>query len=57
MVINLAFFLLIAVVAVRTVAFGVYCLKKVGVLGGISVFFISAGAIATGVLVLFRSVL
>lgn len=57
MVINLAFFLLIAVVAVRTVAFGIYCLKKVGVLGGISVFFISAGAIATGVLVLCRSVL
>ena len=54
MVINLAFLLLIAVVVIRTVAFGIYCLKNSGVVGGISVFAVSAGAFATGVIILLR---
>ena len=57
MVINLAFLLLITAVVIRTVAFGLYCLRKKRVAGGISVFFISAAALATGVIVLFRDVL
>ena len=57
MVINLAFLLLITAVVIRTVAFGLYCLRKKRVAGGISVFFISAAALATGVMVLFRDVL
>ena len=57
MVINLALLLLIAVIVIRTVAFGLYCIKKKRVAGGISVFFLCAGAFATGVIVLLRDVL
>ena len=47
--------ILIIFVIIRTTAYGIYCIKKANITGGISVFLLDAGVIATGYIVLFTS--
>lgn len=53
MSIKLIFGILILFVIIRTIAYGIYCVKKTGVLGGISVFALSLGSIFAGWIILF----
>lgn len=52
MVINFVIFLLIiAAVVIRTVSYGIYCIKNGGTVGGISVFILAACSVATGIII------
>ena len=53
MAIQVIFAILIIFVIIRTTAYGIYCIKKTNIIGGISVFLLDAGVIATGYIVLF----
>ncbi len=57
MVINLAFFALIVISAIRTAAYGVYAFKSEGKVGGISVLVLAAASLATVPVVLFTQIL
>ncbi len=57
MVINIAFFIVIAISVIRTVAYGVYAFKNEGKGGGISVFALAAGSFATAFIILFTQIL
>ncbi len=57
MTINLAFLLLIAATAVRTVSYGIYCLKNNSTSGAISVFILSACTVATGFIIIFNELI
>lgn len=48
MVVNIAFLILVVVSLVRTVSYGIYCVKK-SVVGGISVFVLAIGVVFCGV--------
>lgn len=50
MVINIAFLVLVAVFLIRTVSYGIYCVKKT-VVGGISVFALALGMIFCGAII------
>ena len=47
------FIAMILYVVIRTVAYGIYCVKKTGLTGGISVFFLAAGAVIAGYITIF----
>ena len=53
MAINIIFAILIIFVIIRTTAYGIYCIKKTSITGGISVFFLDACVIAAGYIALF----
>ncbi len=53
MVLNIIYGLLILFILIRTIAFGIYCVKETGVAGGISVFVLAAGTAVTGYVILF----
>lgn len=53
MILNIIFGILILFVIIKTIAYGIYCVKKTGVFGGISVFFLAVCAAATGYMILF----
>lgn len=53
MFLNIIFVLLLGFIFIRTVSYGIYCIKETGVLSGISVFILAAGTIFTGWLVIF----
>lgn len=55
MAIQVIFAILIIFVIIRTTAYGIYCIKKISIIGGISVFFLDAGVIAAGYIMLFAS--
>ncbi len=52
-----AFMLLVIVTAIRTISYGIYCIKNNSTSGAISVFFLSACTVATGFIILFCKVL
>lgn len=56
MVINLAFFIIIAISVIRTVSFGIYVFKNDGKLGGISVFILAAASLGTAFVILFTQI-
>lgn len=47
------FGVMIVYVIIRTVAYGIYCMKKTGVVGGISVFLLALGAAFAGYITVF----
>ncbi len=57
MIINLAFFTMIAISAIRTVAYGIYALKNEGKAGGISVFCLAALSLSTAVVILMTQII
>ena len=57
MIINLAFFTIIAVSVIRTIAYGIYSFKNEGRLGGISVFILAAASLSTAFIILFTQIL
>lgn len=54
MIINIIFILILIYIFIRTVAYGIYCLKQTGIAGGISVFVLGAFVIITGYMTVFR---
>ncbi len=50
MVVNIAFLVLVAVSFIRTVSYGIYCVKRT-VVGGISVFMLALGIVFCGVVI------
>ena len=46
---------LIAYVVIRTVAYGIYCIRATGWVGGISVFILALCAVGTGYIALYSS--
>ena len=57
MTIHIVFFIILAISAVRTVAYGVYAFKKEGKLAGISVFVLVVGTIFTAYIVIATRIL
>lgn len=53
MILNVIYGILILLILIRTIAFGIYCVKETGIVGGISVFILGAGVAATGYMILF----
>ena len=50
---KIMFGVMVLYVMIRTAAYGIYCIKKTGMVGGISVFFLAAGAAAAGYITIF----
>ena len=57
MVINIAFFVVIALSVIRTIAYGIYAFKNEGIGGGISVFVLAAGSISTAVIIFMKQII
>lgn len=52
MVINFILFLLIiTAIVIRTVSYGIFCIKNGGTIGGISVFILAVCSVVTGVII------
>lgn len=54
MITDIIFILLLLYILIRTIAYGIYCIKETGIVGGISVFILGACIIITGYMTLFR---
>ena len=50
MVVNIAFLVLVAVSLIRTVSYGIYCMRRT-VTGGISVFVLALGVAFCGIVI------
>lgn len=57
MVINIVFFIIIIVSAVRTISYGIYAIKDDGIVAGISVFTLAAASLFTGIVILCKQIL
>ncbi|MDD6762745.1 MAG: hypothetical protein PUD92_03775 [Clostridiales bacterium] len=53
MILNVIYGILILIILIRTIAFGIYCIKESGITGGISVFILALGEAITGYMILF----
>lgn len=54
MIIDIIFIMLLVYIFIRTVSYGIYCLKQTGIVGGISVFVLGVFVIVTGYMTIFR---
>lgn len=57
MIINLAFFVIIALSVIRTISYGIYAFKNESKCGGISVFMLAVGSLSTAVVILIKQIL
>lgn len=57
MLINIVFFIVIIISAVRTVSYGIYATKNDGMIGGISAFTLAAASLFTGIVILCKQIL
>ena len=57
MTIHIVFFIILAISAVRTVAYGIYAFKNEGKIAGISVFALALGTVLTGYIVISTRIL
>lgn len=55
MYMNFLFTILVLYVLIRTIAYGIYCVKNTGVIAGISVFFLAAASVAAGYILIFAN--
>lgn len=54
MIMDIIFILLLLYILIRTIAYGIYCIKESGIVGGISVFMLGLCVVITGYMTLFR---